>query len=301
MVPPLAYLHRLIDSLPGPVRAGFWITIAGASFTCMMAIARHLSSDLPIFVIVFYRALFGLLFLSPYIMRHGFVALRTDKYGLYLARGLAAFTGLSCFFFAASLIPLADVTAISFTRPIFGTIAAVIFLGEVAHGRRWSAIFVGFAGAMIVIRPGFQEINPGVLFVFGSVAAQTVNAVVVKRLATTEPPDAIAIYQGVVFGPMALVAALFVWRLPTLADFAWLVGIGFLGAITQRAMPRAYAAADATVVISLDFLRLPVAALIGFVFFAEVPVVWTWLGAAVIIAATVYIVHRESIADRAGR
>ncbi len=295
-----AGFRRMMEDLPGPVRAGLWIALSGSSFTGMLAIARHLSADLPIFVIVLFRVLFGLGFLSPFIIRNGIGALRTARPGLYLVRGVAAFSGLSCYFFAASMMPLADVTAISFTRPIFGTIAAVIFLGEIAHGRRWSAVFVGFAGAIIIIRPGFQAFNPGVLFMLGSVMAQTVNTVVIKRLSQTEAPDAIAIYQGIVFAPMALVAALFVWRMPTAGDLIWLAGIGFLGAITQRAMPRAFAAADATVVISLDFLRLPIAALIGFVFFAEVPVIWVWLGATVIIAATIYIMHRESRAEGGG-
>lgn len=293
-----ASVRNLGKDLPGPVRAGLWIALAGTCFTFMLAIARHLSADLPIFVIVFFRSVFGLAFLSPFIMRHGIGALRTTKPGLYLVRGTAAFIGLTCYFYAVSLIPLADATAISFTRPIFGTIAAILFLGEVAHGRRWSAIIVGFAGALIIIRPGLQEISPGVLFMFGSVAVQVVTAIVIKMLSRTEPPDAIAIYQGIVFAPLALVAALFVWQTPTFEDLMWLAGIGFFGAITQRAMPRAFAAADATVVISLDFLRLPISALIGFVFFSEVPGIWVWIGATVIIAATVYIVHRESVADR---
>lgn len=293
--------RQFFENLPGPVRAGLWIGVSGTAFTGMLAIARHLSAELPIFVIVLFRVLFGLVFLSPFILRNGIRAMRTNKYGLYLVRGASAFLGLSCYFFAASLIPLADVTAISFTRPIFGTIAAVIFLGEIAHGRRWSAIFVGFVGAMIIIRPGFQEVNPGVLFMLGSVLAQTVNTIVIKRLSQTEPPDAIAIYQGIVFAPMALFAASFVWQMPTAQDLIWLVGIGFLGSITQRSMPRAFAAADATVVISLDFLRLPIAALIGFVFFSEIPVVWVWVGATVIIGSTVYIMHRESLASRGGQ
>ncbi len=293
-------LRRFFENLPGPVRAGLWISLSGSSFTGMLAIARHLSADLPIFVIILFRVFFGLIFLSPFVLRNGIGALRTSRYGLYIIRGTSAFIGLSCFFFAASLIPLADVTAISFTRPILGSIAAILFLGEVAHGRRWSAIFVGFAGAMIIIRPGFQDLNPGVLFMLGSVLAQTVNTIVIKRLSRTEPPDAMAIYQGVVFAPMALFAASLVWRMPTAEDLIWLVGIGFLGAITQRAMPRAFAAADATVVISLDFLRLPIAALIGFVFFSEIPVLWVWVGATVIIASTVYIMHREAVAERAG-
>jgi drug/metabolite transporter (DMT)-like permease len=164
---PSAFSSRL-RNLPGPIRAGLWIALSSTGFTGMMAIARELSSDLPILVIVLFRSLFGLVFLSPYVMRNGIGALRTTRIGLYLMRGFCAYTGLTCLFFAVTYISLAEVSAINFTRPIFGAIAAIIFLGEVARARRWVAIFAGFAGALIIIRPGFQDINPGVLFALGS-------------------------------------------------------------------------------------------------------------------------------------
>ncbi|MEE8444396.1 MAG: EamA family transporter, partial [Alphaproteobacteria bacterium] len=167
-------------ALPGAVRAAFWIACTGTTFTGMMVIARHLSPDLPIFVIVFFRSVFGLTFLMPTAARRGLVGLRTDHLRLYMFRGLTAFISIAGFFYAATFMPLADIAAIGFTRPAFACIAAIMILGEIAHARRWAAIAIGFVGALIVVRPGFAEINPGILFVFGAITAQVANTIIIK-------------------------------------------------------------------------------------------------------------------------
>lgn len=290
----LSPLNDAFDRLPGPVRAGIWITISGGSFIGIMAIARHLSPGIHVFEIVFFRALFGLPFLVPYMVRTGPRVLHTTKTRLYLIRSFGAFVGLVCFFYAATLIPLADIAAIGFTRPAFSTIAAMLFLGEAMRSRRWRAIGISAVGALLIVRPGFAELNAGILFAFGAVASQVLNTVVIKKLTWTEPPDTIAVYQGLYLAPMALAAAVFVWVWPTPEQFAWLVAMGAIGTVTQRTIVRAYAAADASVVVVLDFLRLPVAALIGLVFFAELPAPWVWLGGAIIIASTVILTRGES-------
>jgi len=287
-------LAARFDALPGPVRAGFWIACTGATFTSMMVIARRLSPDLPIFVIVFFRAVFGLGFLMPTAARRGVMGMRTTKLPLYLVRGVTAFVSIACFFFAATYIPLADIAAIGFTRPAFACIAAILILGEIAHARRWAAIAVGFVGALIVVRPGFAELNAGILFAFGAVAGQVANTILIKYLTNTDHPDTIAIYQGLCMAPIALVLALFVWVTPNLEQFGWLLLMGAFGAVTQRTIGRSYAAADATVVTVLDFIRLPVAALIGLAVFGEWPVVWVWIGGAIIVASSILLTKRES-------
>ena len=293
-MPAFPHLQQGFAALPGPVRAGVWIALAGASFTGMMAIARHLSSGMHVFEIVFFRAVLGLPFLVPYMIRSGPRVLHTQKTGLYLLRSVGAFGGLVCFFYAATLITLADIAAIGFTRPAFSTVAAMLFLGEMALRRRWTAIGISAVGALFIIRPGFAEINAGVLFAFGAVASQVLNTVVIKKLTWTEPPDTIAVYQGLYLAPMALVAAAFVWVWPTWEQMAWLVAAGALGTVTQRSIVRSYAAADASVVVALDFIRLPVAALIGLLVFAELPSPWVWVGGAIIIASTVILTRGES-------
>lgn len=287
-------IENQFGALPGPVRAGFWITCTSATFTGMMTISRILSPDPPIFVIVLFRALFGLGFLVPIAIKRGARGLRTKRWRLYSVRGVTAYLSIVGYFSAAAYIPLADISAITFTRPVFACIAAVLFLGELARGRRWAAIVVGFIGGLIVVRPGFADVNIGVLFTFGAVAMSVCNTVFIKSLSFTEHPDTIAIYQGLSVGPIALVVALFFWVTPTLEQFGWLLGIGALGALTQRTLARSLAAADATVVTVLDFLRLPIAALIGLVVFGEWPVFWVWVGGAVIVASSFLLTRRES-------
>lgn len=290
----LQSIETRFAALPGPVRAGFWISCTGATFTGMMAISRHLSADLHVFVIVLFRSLFGLVFLAPLAFRHGGRRLRTNRVRLYAIRGVTAYVSLVGYFYAAKYIPLADISAIVFTRPVFACIAAIIFLGELTRGRRWVAIGIGFVGGLIVVRPGFAEINIGVLFALGAVAMTVCNTIFIKSLSFTDHPDTIAIYQGLSVAPIALIAALFVWTTPTLEQFAWLLGMGALGAATQRTLARSFAAADATVVTVLDFLRLPIAALVGLVVFGEWPVVWVWVGGAVIVASSFLLTRRES-------
>ena len=281
-------------ALPGAVRAGVWIALTGTTFTGMMTIARTLSPDLHVFVIVFFRALFGLVFLAPTALRRGTRGLHTTKLPLFVIRGVTAYVSIVGYFFAAALIPLADIAAIGLARPVFACIAAILFLGEIARGRRWAAIAIGFVGGLIVIRPGFAEFNIGVLYAVGAVSMTVFNTIFIKSLSFTEHPDTIAIYQGLCVGPIALVVALFFWATPTLEQFAWLIAIGALGAATQRTLSRAYAAADATVVTVLDFLRLPIAALIGLLVFGEWPVIWVWAGGAVIVVSSIMLTRREA-------
>jgi len=287
-------IENWFAALPGPLRAGFWISCTSATFTGMMTISRLLSPDLPIFVIVLFRALFGLSFLLPIAIKRGARGLRTRRLGLYSVRGVTAYLSIVGFFYAAAYIPLADISAIAFTRPVFACIAAVLFLGELARGRRWVAIAVGFVGGLIVVRPGFADANLGVLFAFGAVAMSVCNTIFIKSLSFTDHPDTIAIYQGLSVAPIALVVATIFWVTPTLDQFGWLLGIGALGAATQRTLARSLAAADATVVTVLDFLRLPIAALIGLVVFGEWPVFWVWVGGAVIVASSFLLTQRES-------
>ena len=282
------------EALPNVVRAGFWITCAGTCFTGMMTIARPLSPELSIFVVVFFRALFGLVFLLPTAFANGGRRLKTSKIPLFAARGISAYLSVTCFFFAAIYIPLGDIAAIGFTRPVLGCMAAIFFLGEIARTRRWVAIAVGLFGALIVVRPGFTDINPGILFAFSAVSLSIINSIMIKYLSRTEHPDTIAIYQGLFVAPFALAVALFVWKTPNLEQIFWLVFIGLLGALTQRTLARSFHAADATVVITLDFIRLPIAALIGLIVFSEWPVIWVWIGSIVIVLSSILLARQES-------
>jgi len=284
-----------------PIRAFFWITLASMGFPLTITCVRQVVPDVHVLEAVMFRSLFGMMFMLPWLARRGIGQLRTTKLGWLALRGSLAFFVTVLYFLAATRIPLADLTAITFTRPIFGTVAAVLFLGEVARGRRWSAIAVGFLGMLIIVRPGLDDVSLGVYLVLGGVALQTANTIIVKMLTRTEKPDAIVIYHTIFMLPMAVIPAILVWRTPTVEQLLWLFAVGALGVTTQRCMTRAFAAADAIFVLAVSYIRLPVAALVGFAVFGEVPLIWVWVGGAIICASSIYIARRETYLARGAR
>jgi drug/metabolite transporter (DMT)-like permease len=290
----LSAMGARVLTWPGAAQAAFWMVILGALVTGVLALVRKVSPGVHVFEIVFFRSLFGLVFMAPWLARKGVAALALKRPGLVALRGLLAFVGSAAMFFAATMMPLADITAITFTRPILAAIAATIFLGEVVRTRRWSAIVVGIAGALIIVRPGMADVNLGVAFVMVTVLAQTWNVINLKKLTGVENPDTIAVYHAISILPLSLCAALFFWTVPTWEQLGLMFAIGVLEMLAQRTMSRAYAAADTTVVLAFSFTRLPVAALLGFLLFGEVPELWIWVGGAAITASSVYIAHRES-------
>ncbi|NQU72187.1 MAG: DMT family transporter [Rhodospirillales bacterium] len=294
-------MFDFVNRWPGAVQAAFWMLIIGTLVTFTLVFSRKISGDIHVFEIVFFRSLFGLMFMAPWVIRRGVGTIALKRPGIIILRGTLAFFGGACLYAAAARMPLAEVTAITFTRPIFASIAAVLFLNEVLRVRRWTAIILGLSGALIIIRPGFVDVNIGVAFAFVSVFTLTWNSLNLKLLTKVNPPDTVAIWHMIVMLPLGLVACLFVWTTPTLEQFAWLVAIGVFEMLTQRSMSRGYAAADLAVVVGFSFLRLPVAALLGFAMFGEVPVSWVWVGSAVIAASAIYIAHRESRAQRLGQ
>jgi drug/metabolite transporter (DMT)-like permease len=284
---------------PPAAQAAFWMLLIGTLVTFTLVFARKLSGEIHVFEIVFFRSVFGLAFMLPWMMRRGLGAMRIRKrYGLVTLRSGLAFFGSAAFFFAATLMPLADVTSIIFIRPIIAAIAAIIFLHEVVRLRRWTAIILGMVGALIIVRPGFAEVNIGVAFALVTVCTLTWNTINLKILSRDETSDAMAIWHMVLMLPLGGIACLFVWTTPTLEHLFWMFLIGACEMTSQRCMSRGYKAADTTVLMAFSFLRLPVAALLGFALFGEIPEIWVWLGAGIIAASSLYIAHRESVMAR---
>jgi len=289
-------IGALIGRWPPAVQAAFWMLLIGTLVTLTLVFARELSGEIHVFEIVLFRSIFGLLFMLPWMMRRGLAAMRIERrYGLVTLRSALAFFGSAAFFYAATLMPLADVTSIVFLRPIIAAIAAIVFLNEVVRMRRWSAIIAGLIGALVIVRPGFTEINIGLAFALVTVFTLTWNTINLKFLTRQESSDALAIWHMVLMVPLGAAACIFVWTTPTLEHLFWMFLIGVCEMTSQRCMSRGYKAADTTVIMAFTFLRLPVAALLGFVLFDEVPEIWVWLGAGIIAASSLYIARRESV------
>ena len=283
-----------VARLSAPLRGAFYMIGAGASFAIMIVIVRHVSAEQHPFEIAFFRNMFGLAFMLPWIVRTGWEGLRTKRFRLHLFRALIGLSAMLCFFTAISLIPVAEVTALTFTAPLFATIGAALVLGEKVRLRRWTATAIGFVGALVILRPGSAMLTPAALTALASAAFMAVAILSVKALSRTENPNAIVLYMGLLLTPLSLVGALFVWTTPAPETWPWLVVMGLTATLGQLLMTRAFATAEASAVLPFDFARLIFVAIFGFLLFGERPDLWTWIGAAVIIAATVYIAHREA-------
>jgi drug/metabolite transporter (DMT)-like permease len=283
------------------VQGALWIVVSAVAWSVMVGIARGLSKDIHTFEIVFFRSFFSLLFFLPWIMRVGRTGLRTDRPLAHLSRGLTGLAALYLLFGALYFTPMAEVAAITFTRPVFASIGAILFLREVASGRRWTACIVGLAGTLIIIRPGLVALDIGQLLAVGCVVAMTVTSLTVKSLTRTEGADTIAFYQMVVFSSISLVPMLFVWTVPDWRSLGLLVLMGAAGNLSQRTMTRAYVVADATVILPFEYTRLPISALLGLILFGEFPDIWTWIGGSVIFLATWAMARGESRARAAVR
>ncbi len=274
---------------------------AGLCFASMAGIVRYVSAELHPFEIAFFRNFFGLAFMMPWLARVGWGGLKTRRIGLYTLRGVIGLAAMLSFFWAITMLPLAQVTALSFTAPLFATILAVFVLSEVVRARRWAAILIGFVGVLIILRPGAQEVGWPTLAVLFSSLLMATASVTIKILSRTEPTSAIVTYMVIYLTPMSLIPALFVWQTPSWSAMGWLVILGGVATTAHQCLTRAFTVAEASAVMPYDFTRLLFAATIGYVFFDQIPDMWSGVGAAVIVAASVYVAHREAVVARSAK
>ncbi len=267
--------------------------LSTVAFSIMHGLVRFVSEVLPPFQIAFFRNFFGLAFLLPLLMRSRFEVLRTKQIGLHALRGVINMAAMLMFFTALSISPIAKVTALGFTAPIFMAILAVIVLGERFRIYRWSAIFLGFVGMLIILRPGLVVIDTGALLVIGSAVLWAVAMLIIKIQSRTESSLTIVAYMGIFLGVFSIVPALWVWQPFELQTLGLMVLIGLFGSIAQMAISESLKETDPTALMPFDFLKLIWTAMIGAWFFAEIPDMFTWIGATVIFSSGLFIAFRE--------
>ena len=284
----------LLPVVNSPIRGALWMMSAGLMLTIMSALMRNISDDLHPFQIAFFRSLFGFLCMVPWLFGSGLLVLKTARFGLHLTRGLVGFFGLLMWTSALALIPVANVTALSFAAPLFATLGSALLLREVVRARRWIAVGAGFVGVLIMLRPGISVLQPGALLAVSTAVCIATSMLIVKRLSATETPGTVVAYMALFLTLFTAGPALFVWQGFGWMIFAKCVAMGGFGTLGHLCMVRAFAAADASAVAPFDYARLPFATLIGFIMFAETPDIWTWVGGAVIAASAIYIAQREA-------
>ena len=267
----------------------------------MMALAgRELAAEISIFEILFFRNAICLVVIFALLGRIGWRTVRSGRLGLHVFRNIVHYGGQWGWFYGITLLPLAEVTAIEFTTPVWTAILAALFLRERLTPTRIVAVALGFTGILIILQPGIAIIDVAAFAVLGSAVAFAATFVVTKSLTTTEQALTILFYMNLVQLPLSLVPSLFVWATPSLPLWPWVLVTGMAGLGSHYCFARAFALADATIVAPLDFLRLPMIAVIGFLAYGESLDFLVLLGAVVIFVGNLLNVWRVRD-DAAGR
>lgn len=288
------HTHSFAAIKPNVMLGSSWMLVLAGCTALDAAIIRVVGETIHPLEIGFFRVLFALVLIMPWLIRLGWAELKSDFLPLHAYRAMLKLGAQIAYFYAILVIPLADVAAIGFTKPLFVAMGAAIFLGEVMRVRRWTAIMVGFFGILIILQPTRAALDP--LIFLPVVAAIGLAGVVLmmKFLSSRESTSRIMAWNLMISVPIALILAIPVWTTPSPFILGLLVLQGGLGALAQFSAARAMRLADASVLTIIEFIRLPLVALLAYLLFGEVAGRWTWLGAAVILTSTLYIIRREA-------
>lgn len=281
------------------LHAMLWMVACGLLFTLLNAVLRMLAQQLDPMVAQFLRNAFGAVVMLPFILRAGLAAYRPKEMVGQVWRGLVHTIGLVLWFLAVPHVPLAEITALGFTTPLFLMLGAAIFLGERMVAARWAAALAGFAGVLIVVAPallagGAGGGTPWALVLLLASPVFAASSLITKALTRRDAPQVIVLWQSVMVAAFSLPLALWHWQWPSAEQWAWFAVSGLLGTAGHYCLTRAFALADLSVTQPIKFLELVWAVLVGLLIWGEVPGATTLLGGAVIFAATWWIARREA-------
>ena len=278
-----------------PKKAAAWMSGWLAAMVVMAIAGREATKSLHVFQIMEMRSLLGLVLLYPLVRAQGgFAAMRTGRAGMHVARNGFHYVAQFAWFLALTMIPIAQVVAIEFTMPIWTALLAVSFLGERLGALRIVAIVLGLIGVTAIVRPQAGHLEPGQLVALGAAVGFAISVIMVKSLTKTESAVAIIFWMLVVQSAIGAVPALLVWRDPALAVLPWILVISVCGTYSHYCMTRALQHAEATTIVPMDFLRVPLSALAAWLVYAEAVDVWTVLGAALILGGNALNLRRPA-------
>lgn len=270
---------------PSNLKAALWMAASIASFLTMSVAGRETASVLSVFQVLEMRSVIGFLMLLPLVYAAGGLpAMRTQRPWLHISRNVVHYIGQFGWLYALMLIPLAELISIEFTTPIWTALLAVTFLGEKLTRPRITAIVLGLVGVLIIVRPGVQAIQTGHLVMLGGAVLFGISMVMVKSLTRTDNVVRIIFWMLIIQSAIGLVPAIYLWKAPPPDVWPWILVIAFTGTSSHFCLARALSYADATLVSPIDFLRLPLSALLGWLVYHEQIDVWTAAGAVLILS-----------------
>ncbi|MEP9388177.1 DMT family transporter [Mesorhizobium sp. KR9-304] len=276
-------------------KAALWMGGSIASFLTMTVAGRAIMPELDVFQVMEMRSVIGWFILLPLVFASGgFAAMRTKRPLQHIGRNVVHYAGQFAWLQALTMIPLAQLISIEFTTPIWGALLAVLFLGERMNARKIAAILLGIVGVLVIVRPGATAVDPGHLIMLAGAVAFGISVVMVKSLTRTDSVVAIIFWMLIIQSIIGLVPAIAVWRTPTPEMWPWILLVSFTGMSSHFCMARALSYAEATVVMPMDFLRLPLSALIGFLLYSERIDLFTAIGAALILTGNLFNLQRRA-------
>src|SRR5471032_2775367 len=287
--------------LPPNVQGALWLVSGGFIFTINGAMIRLLSAEIEGVQTAFFRGFFSVLLLLPIILSGRVQPWRSARIHGHFWRTFMGTCSMVLGFYAISMLSLADATALAFSQPLFSVILAAVVLHEKVRWRRWTATIVGFVGVLVMVRPGSDSLQPGAIVGLLNAASVAISVLLVRRLSATETPLMI-LTQFAIFSTILLaLPAFWFWRWPTPFGWALAVGIAVTATFGQYFWVQAFAAGEMSAVAPFDYLRLPFAVFVGWLIWGEMPMIWTYVGAAIVIGSALYIAYREATLARARR
>lgn len=274
------------------IRAIVFMIVGGLSMVLMQASVKLLSDALHPFVITLFRALLVFIIILPILLWNGLGTVKTSSVKLQVIRGSVGGVCMLCMFTGFSLVSLPEATSLLFTVPIFATILSVIFLSERVGIKRWGAIFLGFAGILVITRPDVS-LNLGHLLLLSAAILWSISIVIAKKLTEKDTIISITFWQAMGCVPLALIASLFVWETPTLTQLLYLLGIAGLGTLGHALVYASLKLGKVSFLLPLDYIRIIWSTLLGFLLFGSLPTLYLYAGTFLIISATAFISYRE--------
>lgn len=287
-----------MPAIPVHFRAAALMLASTMFFALMVVAIRLASASLHTFEIAFFRNFFGLIATLPLLFKHGPGLLRTQYFPRYLFRCLIGIISMMCGFWAIGHLPLAQAVSLSYSTPLFVTLAAAAMLNEKVRARRWTAVVLGFIGVLIIVRPGSTQFSIDSLIAVLAAVMSALVAIQIKQLSAVEPADRIVFYTTLLWVPMSLLPALSVWQWPQGITWVWVIAAGFMGTGGHMLWTRALKLGEVSALTPISFMQLPVVAVFGWVLFNESLDIYTLLGAAIIFGANAYIAHREAVLSK---
>lgn len=278
---------------PRPLLAVAWMMGALASFTTMALAGRELTAEMSVFQAMALRSIICVVVLTAIAARVGFASVATVRIRLHLVRSVAHYTGTYAWIYGISVLPLAAVFSIEFTTPIWTAILAAVFLGERLTRWRFAGIAIGFAGILVILRPGSETIDPAAFAVLGAAWCYAATYAITRAMAPTESPLTIIFWMNLIQLPIGLVPALATWVAPSPEAWPWIAAIGVSGLTSHWCVSHAMRHADAALVAPMDFVRLPLIAVVGWLLYAEPFNPFVLLGGALIFAGNMTSIFGE--------